>query len=459
MEQTNTSSLLNDDKKHVWHPYSSMHSDVPVFAVQAANGVHLTLEDGRQLIDGMSSWWCAIHGYNVPELNQAIKQQLDSMAHVMFGGLTHAPAVKLCKKLVEITPEKLETVFLCDSGSVSVEVAMKMAIQYWQAKQYTNHPQTDNSSNNPPNNHRATAKQKFISLRNGYHGDTLGAMSVCDPVTGMHTLFTDILAKNFFIPSPTCTFGEPCRTKDLQPLKTVLEQHHESIAALILEPVVQGAGGLKFYSADYLKQAKTLCEEYDVLLIADEIATGFGRSGKLFACEHANISPDIMCLGKSLTGGYMTLAATLCTKEISNTISNNPPHVFMHGPTFMANALACSVALESIRLLQASPWQENIRNIEKQLSQSLAPCKKLDVVNDIRVLAAIGVVELKQTVDMPIIQQAFVDAGVWIRPFGKLIYLMPPYTIQEHELTKLCNTIFDVLNSQNKHRRFDYNSL
>ncbi len=383
MTQTRTSSLLNDDKKHVWHPYSSTHSDIPIFAVESANGVYLTLEDGRQLIDGMSSWWCAIHGYNVPELNDAIKQQLDSMAHIMFGGLTHAPAVRLCKKLVEITPAKLETVFLCDSGSVSVEVAMKMAIQYWQAKQQT-------------------AKQKFISLRNGYHGDTLGAMSVCDPVTGMHTLFADVLAKNFFIPSPECAFGQACQTADLFDLKTTLEQHNESIAALILEPVVQGAGGMKFYSADYLKQAKALCEEYDVLLIADEIATGFGRSGKLFACEHANISPDIMCIGKSLTGGYMTLAATLCTKNISNVISNNPPHVFMHGPTFMGNPLACSVALENIRLLQASPWQNNVKNIEKRLIKGLQPCEKLATVNEVRVLGAIGVVELKQAVDMAI---------------------------------------------------------
>ena len=427
MNQTYLSSLLNDDKKHVWHPYSSTHSDIPVFAVQSANGVYLTLEDGKQLIDGMSSWWCAIHGYNVAELNNAIKQQLDSMAHVMFGGLTHAPAVRLCKKLVEIPPAKLETVFLSDSGSVSVEVAMKMAIQYWQAKQLPD-------------------KQKFISLRNGYHGDTLGAMSVCDPVTGMHTLFTDVLAKNFFIPSPECAFGQPCQTKDLYALKTILEQHNESIAALILEPVVQGAGGMKFYSADYLKQAKTLCEEYNVLLIADEIATGFGRSGKLFACEHADISPDIMCIGKSLTGGYMTLAATLCTNEISNVISNNPPHVFMHGPTFMANPLACSAALESIRLLQTSPWQKNIKNIEKRLSSGLAPCKKLASVNEVRVLGAIGVVELKQAVDMSKIQQAFVDAGVWIRPFGKLIYLMPPYVIQDNELDILCNAIFNVLN-------------
>ncbi len=426
------SSLLDIDNQYVWHPYSSTHSEIPVFAVKSAQGVYITLEDGRQLIDGMSSWWCAIHGYNVPELNHAIKQQLDNMAHIMFGGLTHEPAIKLCKKLVEITPDKLETVFLADSGSVSVEIAMKMAVQYWHARQQSN-------------------KQKFISLKNGYHGDTMGAMSVCDPVTGMHTLFSDMLAKNYYIPSPECSFGTACNTEQLSDLISILKHHHETIAALILEPVVQGAGGLKFYSADYLKQAKTLCEQYNVLLIADEIATGFGRSGKLFACEHANISPDIMCVGKSLTGGYMTLAATLCTKEISDTISNNPPHVFMHGPTFMGNPLACAVALENIRLLQKSNWQKKVQLIEQLLIKGLEPCKQFDDVQDVRVLGAIGVVELNNEVNMPKIQQAFVDAGVWIRPFGKLIYLMPPFTIDENELNTLTNVIFDVLNSE-KHR-------
>ena len=419
--------MLSDDKKYVWHPYSSIHSDLPIFPVKSASGVHLTLEDGQRLIDGMSSWWCAIHGYNVPELNDAIKNQLNDMAHVMFGGLTHAPAVKLCKKLVEITPAHLQTVFLVDSGSVSVEVAMKMAIQYWQARQLPN-------------------KHKFISLKNGYHGDTLGAMSVCDPVTGMHTLFSEILAKNYFISSPECAFGEPCENRHLDELKNVLIQNHKHIAAFILEPIVQGAGGMKFYSADYLKQAKKLCEEYDVLLIADEIATGFGRSGKMFACEHADISPDIMCIGKSLTGGYMTLAATLCTKVISETISNNPPHAFMHGPTFMGNPLACAVAIESIRLLQTSPWQQNIQAIEQQLVNELQPCIQLDCVENVRVLGAIGVVELKQTVNMLKIQQAFVDQSVWIRPFGKLIYLMPPYIIDESELNTLTQAVYTVLN-------------
>jgi len=427
MNSTKNTSLLKTDKAHVWHPYSSTHSEIPIFAVKSANGVYLTLEDGKQLIDGMSSWWCAIHGYNVPELNDAVKNQLDNMAHIMFGGLTHAPAVTLCEKLVEITPPKLKTVFLVDSGSVSVEVAMKMAIQYWQARQLPN-------------------KQKFISLRSGYHGDTLGAMSVCDPVTGMHTLFSEILAKNYFVSSPECAFGEPCKTRHLDELKNVLAQHHNEAAALILEPVVQGAGGMKFYSADYLKQAKKLCEEHGVLLIADEIATGFGRSGKMFACEHADISPDIMCVGKSLTGGYLTLAATLCSKEISDTISNHPPHTFMHGPTFMGNPLACAVAIESIRLLQTSPWQQNIQTIEQQLINELEPCKQLDCVDDVRVLGAIGVVELKQAVNMSKIQQAFVDQGVWVRPFGKLIYLMPPYIISENELNTLTQAVYTVLN-------------
>ncbi len=440
MNSTQLSTLLSDDKNSVWHPYSSTHSDTPVFAVKSAKGVYLTLEDGRQLIDGMSSWWCAIHGYNVPELNDAITQQLDSMAHVMFGGLTHEPAVKLCKKLVEITPAGLDSVFLADSGSVAVEIAMKMAIQYWQALGQSSSQQS-----------KLCNKQKFISLRNGYHGDTFGAMSVCDPVTGMHTLFSGILAKNYFVASPACRFGEPCLEEQLEELKRILETNHELIAALILEPIVQGAGGMKFYSIDYLVQAKNLCKQFDVLLIADEIATGFGRSGKMFGCEHANISPDIMCVGKSLTGGYMTLAATLCSRKISDTISDNPPHTFMHGPTFMANPLACSVALENINLLMTSPWQENVKRIEQRLKNELEKCRELATVDDVRVLGAIGVVELKEAVDMPSIQQAFVDAGVWIRPFGKLVYLMPAYIITNEQLKKLTDAIFDVLKDDPKH--------
>ena len=432
MTDTHLRSILEDDERFVWHPYSSMHSDIPTFAVKSADGVTLFLEDGRQLVDGMSSWWCAIHGYNVAELNDALKNQLDDMAHVMFGGLTHRPAVELCKKLVELTPAKLDSVFLADSGSVSVEIALKMAIQYWQAR-------------------GLPGKQKFISLNNGYHGDTMGAMSVCDPVTGMHTLFSEVLAKNYFVDSPGCRFGEPCQQNDIAGLRKTLKQHHRDIAALILEPVVQGAGGMKFYSAEYLREARSLCDKFDVLLITDEIATGFGRTGKMFACQHAGISPDIMCLGKALTGGYMTLAATLCRRDISDTISANAPYCFMHGPTFMGNPLACSVALASIDLLENMDWQQKIHKIEQQLINELEACRAHEDVADVRVLGAIGVVELKQAVNMKSIQQSFVDAGVWIRPFAKLIYLMPPYTIDKQSLSKLTTAIYKTVND-GKHR-------
>jgi adenosylmethionine-8-amino-7-oxononanoate aminotransferase len=408
-----------------------MESDRPVFPVVSANGVRLRLADGRELIDGMSSWWCAIHGYNVPELNQALTQQLNSMAHVMFGGLTHQSAVELAAKLVEITPEPLQNVFFSDSGSVSVEVAMKMAIQYWHS---TNQPR----------------KQKFLTIRNGYHGDTFGAMSVCDPVTGMHGLFSDSLTEQYFVESPSCKFGEACSSDDMQAMTDALEMHHQDIAAVILEPIVQGAGGMKFYSADYLKQIRELCDRHNVLLILDEIATGFGRTGKLFACEHAKISPDIMCVGKSLTGGYLTLAATLTTNKISHAISEGEPGVFMHGPTFMANPLACSVALASINLLLNSPWQKRIKTIEQVLIKGLEPCRKLETVSDVRVLGAIGVVEMKQPVNMTQLPNAFVDAGVWVRPFGKLVYLMPPYVINEKDLKTLTTTICKVIEKINQ---------
>ncbi len=432
MNTVDAPSLLADDKEYLWHPYSSTHSDTPIFAVQSARGVTLQLEDGRELIDGMASWWCAIHGYNVPELNRAATTQLEQMAHVMFGGLTHRPAIELGRKLVDITPDGLDTVFLADSGSVSVEIALKMAVQYWQA-------------NGRP------GKQRFVSLRGGYHGDTLGAMSVCDPVTGMHRLFSDMLMPNFFADRPACRFGESCSDKDIAGLEAILRENHNTIAALILEPVVQGAGGMWLYSPDYLKRARELCRQYDVLLIADEIATGFGRTGKLFACEYAGISPDILCLGKSLTGGYLTLAATLCRREISDTISSQPPHAFMHGPTFMGNPLACAVALKSIELLENSPWQDRIAAIEQQLRDELEACRSLEGVRDVRVLGAIGVVELEQPVNMRRITQAFVEAGVWIRPFGRLVYLMPPYIIRKAELTQLTSAIHQVL-INGKHR-------
>lgn len=416
------------DADYVWHPYSAMHADVPVFAVKSARGVTMTLEDGRQLVDGMSSWWCAIHGYNHPALNEAIQQQLQSMAHVMFGGLTHEPAARLARTLVEITPEPLQTVFFADSGSVAVEVAMKMAIQYWYA---LNRPQ----------------KQHFLTLRGGYHGDTFGAMSVCDPVTGMHSLFAQALTRQYFVERPGCKFGEACDETDIEAMRQMLEQYHDQIAAVMLEPVVQGAGGMYFYSAEYLLRVRKLCDEYSVLLIADEIATGFGRSGKLFACEHANISPDIMTVGKALTGGYMTLAASLTTERVSQAISENPPGVFMHGPTFMANPLACSVANASIDLLLGSDWVGRVKRIEQWLALALEACHSLPQVKEVRVLGAIGVVELYQPVDMKTVQPAFVEQGVWVRPFGKLVYLMPPFIIEEQQLRKLGDAVFRVVSA------------
>ena len=418
----NPASLIDFDAQHIWHPYSAIGSSLPIYPVSSARGVMLQLADGRELVDGMASWWSAIHGYNVPELNSAVHDQLEDMSHVMFGGLTHAPAVSLAQRLIELTPAGLDKVFFADSGSVAVEVAMKMAIQYWHAR-----GQAD--------------KQGFISLRNGYHGDTLGAMSVCDPVTGMHTLFNGVLAQQTFVDQPRCRFGDACSDDDIAPLQRCLQAQHEHIAAVILEPIVQGAGGMWFYSADYLARVRALCDEYGVLLIADEIATNFGRTGKLFACEHAGIRPDIMCLGKALTGGYMTLAATVTTESVSSTISSAEPGVFMHGPTFMANPLACRVAAASIDLLLASPWQQRIENISRWLSEGLAPCKDHPRVADVRVLGAIGVVEMREPVDMATITREFVDAGVWIRPFGRLIYLMPPFIIGSDQIQKLTDSI------------------
>ncbi len=425
---TYSDDLLRIDKQHIWHPYSAMGRDLPVYPVVSANGVRLKLADGREVIDGMSSWWCAIHGYNHPEMNRALTEQLGRMSHVMFGGLTHPPAVELAKQLVDITPESLQTVFFSDSGSVAVEVAMKMAIQYWHAK-------------------GQAKRQHFLTIRCGYHGDTFGAMSICDPVTGMHSLFGEVITKQFFVEAPVCPFGESCQAEDIASFEQALFKNKKEIAAVIMEPIVQATGGMNFYSAEYLQQVRELCDEHNVLLILDEIATGFGRTGELFACEHAGVSPDIMCVGKALTGGYLTLAATLTTNIVSDAISQGQPGVFMHGPTFMANPLACTAALTSIKLLLASPWQDNIKKIEQGLLKGLSACRDNENVQDVRVLGAIGVVEMKQAVNMQTISEKFVESGVWVRPFGKLVYLMPPYIISHNDLTCLTQTVVKVVNS------------
>jgi len=427
---TPTKAQLAFDKNHIWHPYTGMVNPLPVYPIVSASEVKLKLSDGRELIDGMSSWWAVIHGYNHPGLNNAVKKQIESMSHVMFGGLTHLPAIEVSQLLIDITPLPLETVFLCDSGSISVEVAIKMAIQYWFAKGFPD-------------------KKKLVTIRSGYHGDSFGAMSVCDPVTGMHEIFQTILPSQFFAKAPTCNYNS-FHPEDILSMQNILESNHQSVAAVILEPIVQGAGGMRFYSPEYLSKVRSLCDSYDILLIADEIATGFGRTGKLFACEHANISPDIMCLGKALTGGYMTMAATLTTRKISDQISTGNPGVFMHGPTFMANPMACAVALASIKLLLSSSWDKKVKNIETQLNQELMPLVDCPNVADVRVLGAIGVVELRTDVNMADIVQKFVDRGVWLRPFGRLVYTMPPYIIMPSDLSKITCAMNDVISAMSR---------
>ena len=419
-------NLQRGDSEAIWHPYAPAVGGAEVFPVVSASGVRLELADGRQLIDGMASWWCAIHGYNHPVLNRAVESQLHAVSHVMFGGLTHPPAVKLAQMLVKLTPPGLDRVFFSDSGSVAVEVAMKMAIQYWHG---LNRPE----------------KHKLLALRNGYHGDTIGAMSLCDPVTGMHYLFGDTLPKQLFAPAPQCPFDGPSTDAEMAEITTLLSDHSHEIAAVMLEPIVQGAGGMRFYSPEYLVKVRALCDHYDVLLIFDEIATGFGRTGKLFALEHADVVPDILCLGKALTGGYMTLAATLCSERICNGISNSEAGAFMHGPTFMANPLACATAIASIQLLLSQPWQRTVQRLQTELTAGLAPARKLESVAEVRTLGAIGVIELKEPVDMRVVQPLFVERGVWVRPFGKLVYAMPPYVMGSADIATLTAAMVDVV--------------
>ncbi|MDA3807854.1 MAG: adenosylmethionine--8-amino-7-oxononanoate transaminase [Thiomicrorhabdus sp.] len=411
-------TLLAFDQKHVWHPYAKIPSSTPAIGVSKTQGSVITLADGHDVIDGMSSWWATIHGYNHPVIKQAMHDQIEIMPHIMFGGLTHQPAIELAKRLIDLTPPDLVKVFFSDSGSVAMEVAIKMALQFWISK------------NNPE-------KNRLLTVRNGYHGDTFATMATCDPDNGMHHIFSQNLVQHFFAPAPEMGFDIESDNSDIQAFETLLQAHHTTIAAVAIEPIVQGAGGMRFYRPAYLKQVRALCTQYNVLLITDEIATGFGRTGKLFACEWADITPDIMCIGKALTGGYMTLAATLCTQKISDTISNGDPGLLMHGPTFMANPLACATAIASIDLLLESPWQQNIQRIEQHLQATLLPLKEIKGIADARVLGAIGVVELEREDLGPAIQALAIENGIWLRPFGKLIYTMPAFNIPQAQLTIL----------------------
>ncbi|MBT7543539.1 MAG: adenosylmethionine--8-amino-7-oxononanoate transaminase [Gammaproteobacteria bacterium] len=424
--------MIKDDKLFVWHPYASAVDKNPLYAVEKAKGVYIYLDSGKKLIDGMSSWWCVINGYNHPELNKAIKQQVDKFSHIMFGGFTHNPAIQLAKKINEITPSSLQKVFFSDSGSVSVEVAMKFSIQYWYSQ-------------------NKTSKKKFLTVKNGYHGDTIGTMSISDPINGMHSIFNKSLLKQIYVAKPEdARLYNKKTSKSLQQMENTLKKLNSSIAAVIIEPILQGAGGMRIYHSDYLVQLRKLCNKYNVLLILDEVATGFGRTGKLFGFNHANIVPDILCLGKSLTGGYMSLAATVVTKKIAKSISEKAPGIFMHGPTYMANPLACSVALANLNLLFSYDWEKNVKSIETILNDDLEKISKNKAVKDFRVIGAVGILEMKEKVDVGSIQKKFVQHGIWLRPFSNLIYVMPPYIISKKELKFLMKQLNTVINMEYK---------